>query len=209
MGQNRLTEFIFANHAEAVRGEKNMYQEQEAPGYPMITKKGETQTREKTQMLVGVINKMPAGSVLVLGGVSNAARTKSTMAVYASELWKLLSITRQDAFFVEPLKGNSVEYAFAAIAEFCNVRETRGLKIVIIFPFQIAEFISMPGQKENEIVRGILAGLNREESFFRRFFPEKQITFFHVGHSIETDALIAFLNRENNRYKGKARFSFM
>jgi len=87
MGQNGTTEFIFAHHAEKVR-EENIYQE--APGYPMITRKGETQTREKTQMLVEVINKMPAESALILGGVSRAVRTKSTLAVFVDELRELL-----------------------------------------------------------------------------------------------------------------------
>jgi len=203
---NGLTEFIFAHHADKVVRGENMADE--APGYPMITKLGEWLTREKAKMLMGVIDKMPAGAVLILGGVSNAARTKSTLAVYTDELFKLPQQVKKSAvIFFKPPKNN--DDMLAALTHFCGIGWREETKLVVEFPFQIAEFVSLPGQNEGEIAKGILAGLNREESFFRRFFPDKQITFFNVGHSVETHALICFLSRKNNGYKGNARFSFM
>lgn len=167
-----VTKFIFTHHAEKVVWGEN--KADEAENYPMITRRGEAQTREKAKTLVGVVNDMPAGSVLILGGASEVARTQSTLAVYTDELRKLLP----------------------------------GRREIIFVPFQIAEFISASDQPRENIARGILAGLEREEAFFRRFFPDKQITLFNVGHSIEISALVAYLlERKNGKFEQEASFS--
>src|SRR3989344_5862012 len=93
---NGMTEFIFAHHAENL-GSRDLTHE--APGYPMITRKGEADTRKKAQTLLRVVNNLPAGGVLALCGFSTAVRTHSTLAVYADELRKLLNGGEDIVFF--------------------------------------------------------------------------------------------------------------
>lgn len=186
--------FIFAYHAEKV-GEKNMADE--AKRYPMITKNGEKQTREKTKKtLVGAIEKLPNGSVMVLGGVSTAARTRSTLDVYFDELWKLLS-GRDDIVFSRPIENSG-----------SIIPLRKDAKAVVNFPYYIPEFISIPGQSQKEIAKNMLAGLSREEAFFRRFFPPgTPMTFFNIIHNPELSAFINFVAKKGT--SSETKFSFM
>ncbi|MFH1188209.1 MAG: hypothetical protein V1688_05155, partial [bacterium] len=86
-----------------------------------------------------------------------------------------------------------------------------GGKIIIDFPLKIEEFIAPPGQREKTMARKLLDGLCGEEGFFRRFFPDNPLVLVNVGHSIEMDALVNFLYKENGsvRINDKVDFCFM
>ncbi len=193
--QNGMTEFILTFHAENL-GARDLTHE--APGYPMITKKGEADTRKKAQILVRVVDNLPAGGVLVLCGFSRAVRTHSTLKVYADELRKLLNGGRDIIFFQD------------SSSAICAKTIREHIKIIQWFPTEIAEFIGEPGKKENDIALNMLAGLERMENVFRYYFHERQRILFSVGHSIELGALAEFLSKKGaEKYNARARYSFM
>ncbi|KKS73632.1 MAG: hypothetical protein UV45_C0029G0003 [Candidatus Azambacteria bacterium GW2011_GWB1_42_72] len=180
--QDGITEFILTFHAENL-GNRDLTHE--ALGYPMITKKGEADTRKKAQILLRVVNSLPAGGVLALCGFSKAVRTHSTLAVYADELRKLLNGGRDIVFFQDP--------SSAACAKTIGDH----IKIIQWFPMEMNEFVSEPGKKEMENV-------------FRFYFSGRYLTLFSVGHSVELGALVEFLSKKGaEKYNARVRYSFM
>ena len=193
--ENGLTEFVFAHHAENL-GSGDLTHE--AVGYPMITKKGESDTRKKAQILLRVVNNLPAGGVLALCGFSKAVRTHSTLAVYADELRKLLNGGRDIVFFQDP--------SSAACAKTIGDH----IKIIQWFPMEMNEFVSEPGKKEKDIALNMLSGLERMENVFRFYFSGRYLTLFSVGHSVELGALVEFLSKKGaEKYNARVRYSFM
>jgi len=191
--QDGITEFILTFHAENL-GNRDLTHE--ALGYPMITKKGEADTRKKAQILLRVVNSLPAGGVLALCGFSKAVRTHSTLAVY--ELRKLLNGGRDIVFFQDP--------SSAACAKTIGDH----IKIIQWFPMEMNEFVSEPGKKEKDIALNMLSGLERMENVFRFYFSGRYLTLFSVGHSVELGALVEFLSKKGaEKYNARVRYSFM
>lgn len=185
-----MTRFVFCHHAE--RADRNPAGK-ESKKYPGITVKGEKETRKKTETLAKMIRGLSDGSVVILGGYSKAIRTASTLAVFTDELRKIFE--DKDIIFSEPFNPRTPLGTLRRISE--EVKSSDKNRTVVDFPLRIEEFISLPGQKGPAVARRILAGLNRQVGFFRKFFPRNPMILVNIGHAPETDAFINFLHKRS------------
>ncbi len=62
--------------------------DRESPVYKGISEQGVRLARESARDIIKTVEESPRGSVIFLAGVSDAVRTRSTMAVYAEEVQK-------------------------------------------------------------------------------------------------------------------------
>lgn len=188
--QRGVSEFVLSYHAERVTRENQV---EESEKYFGITKKGEKETRGKAIVLADKINHLPNGSVTILNGVSKAVRTRSTLEVYTDELQNIFR-NRNDVIFFSKL--DELKEIFVKIGEFRN-----DAKAIIGFPRQIKEFIGLPGQTAKEKALCLLWRINREEMFFRKFFPKNPLLFIGVGHSAELEALFSYIAKGGGKGK--------
>ncbi len=184
-----MVRFVFCYHAE--RADRNLGKE--SKNFPGITEKGEKETRKKTETLAKMIRGLSDNSVVILGGCSKAIRTASTLAVFTDELRKIFE--DKDIIFSEPFNPRTPLGVLRRISE--KVKSNDKNRTVVDFPLRIEEFISLPGHEGPAGARRILAGLNRQVGFFRKFFPRNPMILVNIGHAPETDAFINYLHKRN------------
>ncbi|MCX6813469.1 MAG: hypothetical protein NTV77_03265 [Candidatus Azambacteria bacterium] len=188
----KKTRFVFCYHAE--RADRNLGKE--SKNFPGITEKGEKETREKTETLAKMVRSLSDNSVVILGGCSKAIRTASTLAVFTDELRQVFTADEKILFSTQFNSATPLLDTLREISE--RIRSNRAAdKVIVDFPLKVEEFISWPGQKEPAIARRILAGLDRQVRFFRKFFPRNPMVLVNVGHAPETDAFINFLHKRS------------
>jgi hypothetical protein len=222
-------EFIFSRHAKRTR-EKTP--DGEKSEYLGITKEGEMETRKNAKDVAEIIDNLPEKSVIVLGGVSGAVRTRSTIEIYADELKKIFKGRKDVNFPMEGLKG-SLNGKLKKLKELSESETDK--KSIIEFPLWIKQFTASPekwqewfdfyakigksGDKKSDIpdwmekkigpdpekvAKDFIKGLSRENNFFKKFFPDNTIAFVNVDHSGELDALFTYL--ANNGIVSKEGF---
>jgi hypothetical protein len=184
-----MTRFVFCHHAE--RADKRPAWE-ESDKYPGITKEGEKDTRKKTKALAKMICDSPVDSVVILGGCSKAIRTKSTLMVFTDELRQIFQ-NEKGILFSKPFSQVSPLDALKEMATCVG----SGAKIIVDFPFPMEEFIAFLGQKESAVARRMIAGLNGQAGFFRRFFPNSHLVLVNNSHAPETDMFINHLQKRS------------
>jgi hypothetical protein len=222
-------EFIFSRHAKRTREKTPAGEKSEYFG---ITKEGEMETRKRAGDIAEIINNLPEKSIIVLGGVSKAGRTRSTIEVHIDELKKIFKDSKDVDFPMEGLK-ESLNGKLKKLRELSKSETDK--KSIIEFPLWIKQFAVSPekwkewfdfyakmeksgdktsdipdwmekkiGPDPEKVAQDFLAGLKRENDFFKKFFPDKTIAFVNVDHSGELDALFTYL--ANNGIVSKEGF---
>ena len=213
MDQSRMSEFILSRHAKRAR----LGIEEEMSKYVGITREGEKEAREKIKKISDIIGNLPQGSVIILGGVSKAVHTRSTLELYTDELQRIFK-DKKDVVFSKPFNPITPLGALREI----SVKMEKTSKAIVQFPLWIKQFATFPKQweewekyfsglegmsKENEVAEWIkmkkgpnpnkvaecfIIGMEREEKFFRKFFSENFILFINISHSGELDAVFTY-----------------
>ncbi len=182
--EGKKTMFVTFRHAEKIVGEDYT---NEAPSYPMITKRGEAQTREMAKEFFKNIEDAPEGTVVVFCGCSKAVRTRSTLAVLADEV-RRLCWGKEFITFSLPRNEES-----ELLKTFSRAITNLPTKVIIEHHIVSMGFVASPGQDDAQIAMGMAGGLKGMETIFRLFFPDRYLILISVGHSREIELCMKFL----------------
>ncbi len=139
----KKSEFILSRHAEKIRTETS--EEEKSEEYLGVTKEGEKETREKTKEIAKIIEELPEETVVILSGVSDIIRTRSTLKIHGDELRNIFK-DRNDIIFI-PKEKEKKDEPIKTLREIKRIleeqsKEIKKGKIIIQIPLKIKQFIA-------------------------------------------------------------------
>lgn len=127
-----LEENFFTRHSIKPKGD-------ESEKYEGISESGVDLARERAAEILAMLKSMEDGSVMFIGGSSEAVRTKSTARVYGDEAKKLVAESKtEDVVVVTEKDLDGQPKAIDKIIEI--VRNSGDKKVLIDYPLFIKEF---------------------------------------------------------------------
>ena len=129
--------FFLTRHSIKPRNEDS-----ESSEFPGISEKGVSLAKERALDIFSYLEKSPNGTVMLISGVSDVPRTKSTAMVYGKEIKNLIKEKDGDDVIVlllddvDKIKGFTNKVNF--IAE--QIKANPDKKIVLDFPLSMKEF---------------------------------------------------------------------
>lgn len=154
-----MDKFILSRHGEHTGGLTPL--ENRSQEFSDLTKEGERQTRLQADQVAEEIRNLPGRSIVILGGVSDAVRTRSTLEVYEDELRKIFG-NDKDVLFPPynkellddpPVPGKIyLRYLRSKLEQISSVRDSLNQpenvhkKAIIQFPLWLKQFTASPEQ---------------------------------------------------------------
>ena len=129
--------FFATRHSIKPKGE-----DMESADFPGISEKGVERAKERAAALLVEVENLEAGTVVFLGGVSEAVRTRSTAEVYGEEMKRLVAEQgREDVLVYLPEDIASIE-GFTKKVEFLveQAKAHPTEKLVLDIPLFVKEF---------------------------------------------------------------------
>lgn len=119
----------------------------ESPEYKGLSEKGVELAREKAREVLEILEKSEPGTVMFIGGASEAIRTKSTARVFGEEVKELANKDGKEDILVLTEKDIADrEKGYSQIVEGVTdlINANKDKKVIVDFPLMLKEFAMKP-----------------------------------------------------------------
>jgi len=161
-----MPESFFARHS--LKPDKTS---PESPEYKGISEKGVELARQKAGEVLEVLEKAEPGTVMFIGGASEAIRTKSTARVFGKEVKeKVQKEGKEDILVLTEKDIIDKEKGYSQIVEGVSdlINKNKDKKIMIDFPLMLKEFAMKPWMDEkgnlSEYTQKLMAKNNNDSN---------------------------------------------
>lgn len=130
-------EFFLNRHSKKPKGE-----DLESSEFPGISDEGVELSRERGQEIIDDLEKAPNGTIVFIGGATDAIRTKSTALVFGNEIKRIFSEQNRNDILVFLPEDLSHIDGYSNKVKFISdqIQQNPDKKILIDFPLFMKEF---------------------------------------------------------------------